>query len=397
MSPAVKENDENEDFTLKEDKDKRIGVENPEHIFIEGDNYPALKLLEKDFKEKIGIIYIDPPYNTGKTFTFCDADFSEETGGQICTGVKNKDKHGAWLSFMARRLKAAQKLLRPDGCIFIAIGTEELYRLKILCDEIFGEENFVNDFMWLHGKGKKDKWSRTLQQSNLCYAKNKKYLRPFCDFEISVWARSNVDGDERGNWFSGSISFSEARSNPLHKNFYEIHSPSGKVWKRQWLVSREKMSVLLAQNKIYFGSAPKYESVPRVKIFNGEQNKVIPKNIIGGTGTTRNAQAYVDSLLGEKHCFDNPKPVELVRRLISITGMPPDTVVMDFFAGSGTTLEAVIEQNRIDGGIRRCILIQKKEEIKTGSKYSDIAELCFARIRKILNSGSIRYFRLHSE
>ena len=86
----MKENDENENFTLKEDTDKRIGVENPEHIFIEGDNYPALKLLEKDFKEKIGIIYIDPPYNTGKTFTFCDADFSEETGGQICTGVKNK-------------------------------------------------------------------------------------------------------------------------------------------------------------------------------------------------------------------------------------------------------------------------------------------------------------------
>lgn len=169
MITAANENDENETFSLKEDADKRVGKGKPEHIFIEGDNYPALKLLEKDFKEKIGIIYIDPPYNTGKTFTFSDADF--------------KDKHGAWLSFMERRLKAAQKLLRQDGCIFIAIGMEELYRLKILCDEIFGEENFINDFMWLHGKGKKDKWSRTLQQSNLCYAKNKKYLRPFFDFE----------------------------------------------------------------------------------------------------------------------------------------------------------------------------------------------------------------------
>ena len=383
MIRAANENDKNETFSLKEDAHKRVGKGKPEHIFIEGDNYPALKLLEKNFKEKIGIIYIDPPYNTGKTFTFSDADF--------------KDKHGAWLSFMERRLKAAHKLLRQDGCIFIAIGMEELYRLKILCDEIFGEENFVNDFMWLHGKGKKDKWSRTLQQSNLCYAKNKKYLRPFFDFEMSSWAKTNLDGDERGSWFSGSISFSERRSNPLHNNFYEIQSPSGKIWKRQWLVNRQAMNELLAQNKIYFGPAPEYKSVPRIKIFNGEQNKVIPKNIISGTGTTRSAQAHVDSLLGEKHCFDNPKPVELVRRLISITGMPLDTIVMDFFAGSGTTLEAVTEQNIADGGCRRCILIQKKETIKNNSKYSDIAELCFTRAGKILKAGSINYFHLQSE
>ena len=238
------------------------------HLLIEGDNYPVLKKLAEQFTGKINLIYIDPPYNTGNDFTYHD-DFAS-----------GDDKHSAWLSFMQGRLFAAKPLLKPTGCIFIAIDQSELYTLKLLCDQIFGEENFVNDFMWLHGKGKKDTWSRTLQQHTLCYARDKKKLPAFREVQSTDWAKTNTDNDPRGNWFSGSISFTEKRSNPNNKNYYSITSPSGKVWTRQWQTDEVHMKELIADNRIFWGSAPKYDKVPRVKIFNDEDSEVIPRNII---------------------------------------------------------------------------------------------------------------------
>jgi len=342
-------------------------------VLIEGDNYPVLKLLQKSFQEKINLIYIDPPYNTGNEFTYNDSF------------VSNGDRHSAWLSFMARRLECAASLLKDDGCIFIAIDQSELYVLKLLCDQIFGEENFVNDFMWLHGKGKKDRWSRTLQQHTLCYAKNKKKLKPFSEVEYTSWAKKNADNDPRGNWFSGSISFTEERSNPKHHNYYTITSPSGVKWTRQFQCSKEEMDELLADNRIYFGPAPEYAGVPRIKVFNDQQEKVIPRNIIEEVETTRSAQKHLDELLGEKSVFDNPKPVDLISHLIEITQMPEDALVMDFFAGSGTTFESVCELNSRDGGKRKCILVQKPEEIKNSESktYKTIADICKARCNKV--------------
>ena len=147
------------------------------HIFIEGDNYPVLKKLYNSYFKQIDLIYIDPPYNTGNDFTYND-DFA-----------MGSDRHSAWLSFMSRRLKAARPLLKESGCIFIAIDQSELYTLKLLCDQIFGQENFVYDFMWLHGKGKKDRWSRTLQQHTLCYASDKNKLKPFRESLQTDWAK----------------------------------------------------------------------------------------------------------------------------------------------------------------------------------------------------------------
>ena len=354
--------------------------ENAAHTFIEGDNYPCLRLLEKTYGGKINLIYIDPPHNTGKTnFTYNDSLYIENKSAWL-----SKDKYSAWLSFMSRRLECARNLLSEDGCIFISIGQESLYVLKLLCDRIFGSENFINDFMWLHGKGKKDRFSRTMQQSNLCYAKNYKKLRPFKDVEVTDWAKTNADGDPRGNWFSGSISFDEKRSNPNHPNYYEITSPSGVKWKRQWLIPKEKMDELIKQDKIYWGTKPEYRNVPREKIFNGEETQIIPKNIIDGAESTRNAQNYVDSLLEEKHCFDNPKPVGLIQRFIQIADIEKNCTVLDFFAGSGTTFEAVVRQNRLDGGKRKCILIQKPEKIQKQSRFSTISELCLARMKAVL-------------
>ena len=336
-----------------------------QNIFIESDNYPALQKLLPDYQNKIDIIYIDPPYNTGNSFAYKDNFASDE-----------------WLSFMARRLRLAQKLLAPTGCIFIAIDQSELHYLKILCDQIFGEQNYVNDFMWLHGKGKKDTWSRTLQQHTLCYAKDKHQLAPFTQTAQTAWATSNKDNDPRGNWFSGSVSFSEKRSNPNHKNYFTITSPSGVKWTRQWQRTKEEMDALLSDNRIYFGPAPEYKGVPRIKIFNEDTQEIIPRNIIDCVESTRHAQSHLDELLGQKGLFENPKPVELISHLIEITAMRKDALIMDFFAGSGTTFESVCALNKKDGGTRHTILIQKPEPLQESSPYKTIADLCWARIQK---------------
>ena len=339
-----------------------------DHVLIEGDNYPVLKKLAGTYAGLVDFIYIDPPYNTGNDFIYNDNFQVRDNNGAA-------DRHSQWLSFMQRRLSAALSLLKKTGCIFIAIDQSELYNLKLLCDQIFGEENFVNDFMWLHGKGKKDTWSRTLQQHTLCYARDKKQLPAFREVQTTDWATTNADNDPRGNWFSGSISFTEKRSNPNHKNFYSITSPGGKVWTRQWQTDEAHMKELIADNRIFWGKAPSYDKVPRIKIFNEEQSEVIPRNIIEPLETTRAAQHHLDELLGQPGAFDNPKPVSLIKHLIEITRQPSDALILDFFAGSGTTFEAVCALNALDKGKRRSILIQKDE--------NGIFELCKKRCQKV--------------
>lgn len=345
-----------------------------EHLLIKGDNYPVLKKLGEGAADSpnltaaVDLIYIDPPYNTGNDFTYNDNFTARDAHGTT-------DRHSQWLSFMQRRLTAARPLLKTTGCIFIAIDQSELYTLKLLCDQIFGEENFVNDFMWLHGKGKKDTWSRTLQQHTLCYARDKKLLPAFREVQRTDWATTNADNDPRGNWFSGSISFTEKRSNPNHKNYYSIVSPGGKVWTRQWQTDEKHMNELIADNRIFWGTAPAYDKVPRVKIFNEDTTEVIPRNIINCTESTRAAQHHLDELLGQSGAFDNPKPVSLIKHLIEISRQPSDAIIMDFFAGSGTTFEAVCELNKNDNGKRRCILVQKDE--------NGIFELCKTRCEKV--------------
>ena len=339
-----------------------------DHVLIEGDNYPVLKKLAGTYAGLVDFIYIDPPYNTGNDFIYNDNFQVRDNNGEA-------DRHSQWLSFMYRRLTSVLPLLKKTGCIFIAIDQSELYTLKLLCDQVFGEENFVNDFMWLHGKGKKDTWSRTLQQHTLCYARDKKQLPAFREVQTTDWATTNADNDPRGNWFSGSISFTEKRSNPNHKNFYTITSPGGKVWTRQWQTDEAHMKELIADNRIFWGKAPSYDKVPRVKIFNEEQSEVIPRNVIEPLETTRAAQHHLDELLGQPGAFDNPKPVSLIKHLIEITRQPSDAIILDFFAGSGTTFEAVCALNAQDKGKRRSILIQKDE--------NGIFELCKKRCQKV--------------
>ncbi len=373
----------------------------PTHLLIEGDNYHALTCLNYTHKGKVDVIYIDPPYNTGSDgFKYKDKRFLKEYPDGTEVPIDHPLRHSYWLSFMKKRLELAKDILKDAGVIFISIDDNEYAQLKLLCDEIFGEKNFIQNFMWLHGKGKKDTWSRTLQQYILCYAKDKSKLNPWIVLNSANYNYQNPDNDKRGAWFSGSISFSEERSNKKHKNYFEIKSPSGIVWKRQWQCSYEEMKDYLKQKKIFFGLAPKYDAVPRIKIFPDDISEQIPSNIIDGVGTTREAQKSLDGMFGEK-VLDYPKPVGLIRHLLDISFGSDDILVLDFFAGSGTTGEAVLELNKKDNGRRRFILITNNDEITNGKKHKIMSDVCYPRVKNIIrgyngNEGlgnSIRYFK----
>ena len=324
---------------LESVKEKRITKDgNSEHnIFIEGDNYHALQVLQQSHQGKIDVIYIDPPYNTGKAkeWKYNDQYVDTEDGY----------RHSKWLSFMEKRLKLAKNLLSHDGVIFISIDDSEQANLKLLCDEIFDENNFIQNFMWLHGRGKKDRWSRTLQQYILCYARDKEKVSPWSLANSVDYNFQNPDDDPRGDWFSGSVSFSEERSNKNHKNFYSIQSPSGIVWKRQWQKTKQEMDELLANNKIFFGHPPEYASVPRIKIFPDDVSEQIPYNIIKDVGSTRDAQSELDKMFGEK-VFEYPKPVNLIKHILKFSSLGEGDIILDFFAGSGTTGHAVLDLNK---------------------------------------------------
>lgn len=373
-----------------EDKDREITMtEDGYNFLLEGDNLHSLHLLEKTHKEKIDVIYIDPPYNTGKgDFVFDDDYIAEE----------DTYRHSKWLSFIKNRLSIAKKLLRDDGVIFISIDDNECANLKLLCDNIFGEYGFINNFMWLHGKGKKNRQSRTLQQYTLAYCKNgRDALNEWTMTREARGTFANPDNDPKGAWFSGSISFSEERSNKSSSKYFKVTSPSGIVWERQWMCTKEEMEQYLQEGKIYFGDAPEYANTPRLKIYPSDTNELIPDNIIDHCSTTRKAQKALDEIIGKKQNekgkivskFENPKPVLLIKYLISITNKDDDITILDFFAGSGTTGQAVLELNKEDGRNRKFILCTNNENNicedvtyprlqtvitgirKDGSKYSD--------------------------
>ncbi len=386
------------------------------NIFLTGDNLEALKHLQNAYRNSVDMIYIDPPYNTGKEFTYNDTfDFSDEklkdmlglTDIEIkrLHTINGRSSHSAWLTFMYPRLKLARTLLKDSGVIFISIDDNEQANLKLLCDEIFGEGNFVNNFIWLTGKGKKDTWSRTTEQYILCYAKDKSSLPAFSEIQLAQGNFSNPDNDPRGEWFSGSISFDEKRSNEERDTYFSITSPSGEVWTRQWLVeSKEEMDSLLKDNRIYFGPAPDYKNVPRKKIFPFDENEIIPTNLLDSYGTTVSAQTELNKLFAmnsKQNIFDNPKPVALIAHIIYLL-MKKELLILDFFAGSGTTAHAVMQLNAEDGGERKWILCNIDEPTKEDSEaykagYKTIDEIAVERIKRAAaqigdTSGFKRYF-----
>lgn len=365
---------------LKLNTDLSKNIDTTKNLVLKGDNLDSLKILKSYYTGKIKCIYIDPPYNTkSDEFIYPDkfnkeetevlglANLSDDDFARMDFSFKTKKSHNGWLSFMYPRLLLARDLLRDDGVIFISIDDNEQANLKLLCDDVFGEENFINNFIWLTGKGKKDTWSRTTEQYILCYAKHKSLLPAFLEIQSAQGKFLNPDNDPRGDWFSGSISFDEKRSNGTRDTYFTIISPSGVTWTRQWQVeTKAEMDELLKDNRIYFGPAPDYKNVPRKKIFRFDENEIIPTNLLDGYGTTLSAQTILNKLFGmqpKQNIFDNPKPAKLISHLISVSTNEND-IILDFFAGSGTTGHAVMQLNAEDGGNRKFILCQIDEHIK---------------------------------
>lgn len=371
-------------MTLRPCREDSVDFDNTENLYIEGDNLEVLKLLRENYLGKVKIIYIDPPYNTGKDFVYMD-DFAQdvddykdnsgqkdEFGNRMVQNTESNGRfHSDWLNMMYSRLKLAKDLLAKDGVVFISIDDHEFRNIRYICDELYGEDNYVNNFMWLHGKGKKDSWSRTLQQYIVAYAKNKSDLVPWNDEAYTNYDFSNPDNDPKGKWFSGSLSFSEERSNPNHPNYYSITSPTGVKWERQWQVSREEMQVLIESGDISWGDSIRMDGVPRQKI-RPSVIDIIPNNIFDECGTTKSAQTDLSRLMGCE-CFSYPKPVDLLLKILEITTMK-DAIVLDFFSGSGTTAHATLQLNAKDKGTRKFIMVQLKEDLEKNLSKVDAYE-----------------------
>ena len=323
----------------------------PNHILIEGDNLEALTTLAYTHAGRIDVIYIDPPYNTGnKDFVYNDSFVDRE----------DTYRHSKWLSFMSRRLRIAKQLLSDKGVIFISIDDNEQANLKLLCDEIFGED-LVETYVWdVRVKGTMPKTAKnTVRKEHeyltVCY-KSEKKLQKYSSLKYEDKNWSNPDNDARGPWMSANISRGTSNGSGGTKSFV-ITNPAGISFDRDWAITKEQYEALLADGRIYFSDNGR--GVPRLKKFKAEPVWSIQSSFFSDLSNSQEASNLIKEILGEKK-FDFPKPILLIQRILLIAGYTNSTI-LDFFAGSGTTLHATMQLNAEDGGHRQCILVTNNE------------------------------------
>ena len=388
--------------TLRPEVDESSEWGKTENIFIEGDNLEVLKLLQESYLGKVKMIYIDPPYNTGSDrFIYADQfgltqdEYDEEIGAYDEEGNKvfrentasNPKFHSKWCSMIYQRLLIARNFLSDDGAIFISIDDKEQENLKKISDEIFGASNFVATIVWQHSiqpKGYLGTFS--IQHSYLMV-----YCKSASHFKLGSLERtdednkaySNPDNDPNGPWRSGDVRNALYRPNLI----YDIISPSGKVIKpcsNGWRWSRETVEEKIKTGEIVF-SSDETRIIRKIYLKNLEGRA--PETIWFGkdVGTTREGVSELKELF-KNTPFDTPKPTRLIERCLYLMN-DPEMLVMDFFAGSGTTADAVMRMNAKDEGNRKWILVQYPElcdETTTAFKegYSNICEISKERIRR---------------
>lgn len=360
---------------LKEVKDKALldgGDYAPNHILIEGDNLEALTALTYTHENTIDVIYIDPPYNTGnKDFVYNDSFVDSEDGY----------RHSKWLSFMDKRLRIAKRLLSDRGVIFISIDDNEQANLKLLCDEVFGEEKFVSNFIW---KSRQNKDNRNItgvsndHEYLVCYTKIQG-IRALKGSERKTDQYKNPDNDPRGPWTSANMAgILDAEQRP--NCHYDLIDPNTGINygrpKMGWRYDKNTMKRLIAENRILWPTNP--EGRPRKKSFLSEISVILPgySSIVGEDVYTRNGTKILDDIF-EKRPFDYPKPTELIKELINQSSKNNSTI-LDFFAGSGTTLHATMQLNAEDGGHRKCILV-------TNNENNICEEVTYERNKRVIN------------
>lgn len=416
--------------TLRPSKKDSKNWEDTENIYIEGDNLDALKILLKSYRNSVKMIYIDPPYNTGNDFVYNDkfAETSEEyyessnqvnEDGQLLENPKTDGKfHSNWLNMMYPRLYLAKKLLKEDGVLVISIDENEIKNLLEICSEIFGENN-IDTAIWQKVDNDSGKMKITYRMRLeheyviFCYKnKNKSFFNKFIEERNYKNEYTNPDNDPRGAYKQAIISNTEEKSNKESKFFYDVTTPSGKVYSRQWRVEQWEMDELIKDNRIYFGKTG--DSVPSLKAFINEPKLSTPTTLFSNVGTAKTAGKMVEDIMGNRKIFSYPKPVELIEHLVRMVtdsrfslnpkksskrkiffpGADMDVnvedegeIILDFFSGSSTTAHSILKVNSEDNLKRKYIMVQFPEE--TGEKsdaykagFENICEIGKERIRR---------------
>ncbi|MEH2157096.1 site-specific DNA-methyltransferase [Nostoc sp.] len=380
-----------------------INEEETDNIFIEGDNLEVLKILQKSYAGRIKLIYIDPPYNTGNDFLYKD-DYSEplesylqktgqadQEGQLLTTNPKIGGRfHSNWLNMMYPRLRIARNLLREDGVIFISIDEHESYHLRILLNEVFGEENFITDIAWQrkYSVSNNFKGIASIRESILVYSQSNLFVNGLLPRTEESKARyANPDKDPRGPWKPVDY-WNQASPEKRPNLVYTITNPNtGKTIfpeKKAWKYSLETHQKHIEENRIWWG-VDKSNTVPSLKLFLSEvRDGLIPHNwwTHDESGNTDEAKKELEKLF-DVAPFDTPKPTRLLKKIIQIANVAEDDIVLDFFAGSGTTAQAVLELNNEDGIKRNFILVQLPELINN-QIFSSIVQVGKERIRRVI-------------
>ena len=395
-------------MTLRPDRESSVDFDNTGNLYIEGDNLEVLKLLREDYLGKVKMIYIDPPYNTGNDFVYED-DFSQtagefrdksgmfdEDGNMILQNYEvNSESNGRfhtdWLNMIYPRLKVAKDLLTEDGVIFISIDDNEVENLRKVCDEVFGERNFIAQLIWERAYSPKND-ARFISNSHdyvIMFAKNiDNFVIGRLDRTDEANARyQNPDNDPRGVWKPSDLSVKTYNA----ECDYPITTPTGRIIEppagRCWRLSKKAFFERLQDNRIWFGSDG--NSVPCIKRFLTElkYDGMAPTSILfyKEVGHSQEGAKEVVSLFGDKGVFDGPKPVRLLQRLITLANLKDDSIVLDFFSGSATTAHALMKTNLEKGTDRKFILVQLPEKVSDKKKdqgYGTICEIGKERIRR---------------
>lgn len=394
--------------TLRPCREESVDFDTTGNLYIEGDNLKVLKVLRETYLGKVKMIYIDPPYNTGNDFVYND-DFAQgkdefeqssglfdENGNQTLDPMQRNTEsngrfHTDWLNMMYPRLKVARDLLTEDGVIYISIDDNEVENLRKVCDEVFGENNFVAQLIWERAFAPKND-ARFVSNSHdyvLMFAKDiNNYVIGRLSRTSEADARySNPDNDPRGVWQSDNLTVKTYTASCD----YPITTPSGRVVEpptgRCWRLSKKAFLERLHDNRIWFGADG--NGVPRIKRFLSELKfeGMAPTSLLfyKDVGHSQEGAQEVIRLFGDKGVFDGPKPVRLLQRLITLANLKEDSIILDFFSGSATTAHALMKTNAEKDKHCKFILVQLPEEISEKKKdqgYKNICEIGKERIRR---------------
>lgn len=405
-------------------KDGTPGGFDSENLYIEGDNLEVLKLLQETYLGKVKMIYIDPPYNTGNDFVYED-DFAQsaaeylagsgqydEAGNRMVTNTESNGRfHTDWLNMIYPRLKLAKTLLRDDGVIFISIDENEASTLKLICDEIFGESNFVAELIWSAGRKNDSKYISVSHEYVLCYFRDAEYIREnrilwrekkqgldaiYSEYEalkrtfgsdcetiereLKRWYKNLPDGhpakdhdhydrvDEKGIFFSDNISW-PGGGGPKYTVLHPVTQKPVKIPSRGWLTNEKTMQEWISQGRVAFGKDE--NAVPTLKSYLKDREYSVPYSVFYKDG--RAASKRLAVLLGEK-VFENPKDEEVIQRIIQFCGTEDGDIVVDFFSGSASTAHALFLANVEQRKHRKFILVQIPEQISTENGGSEKAK-----------------------